>query len=88
MTAETVAQAAELATAAPLKPAIDCKRVAGIGNRNADMPATDLLAGLDHSEIPDTCTCTWSWGPPGFRWERIGIKEDCPWHRIGDMTHA
>jgi hypothetical protein len=33
---ETVAQAAELATVAPLKPAIDCKRVAGIGNRNAE----------------------------------------------------
>jgi hypothetical protein len=46
------------------------------------------LGGLDHSEIPDTCTCTWSWGPPGFRWERIGIKDDCPWHRIGDATRA
>jgi hypothetical protein len=52
------------------------------------MPTTDLLAGLDHSEIPDICTCTWSWGAPGFRWERVGIKEDCPWHRIGDATRA
>jgi hypothetical protein len=52
------------------------------------MMMTDLLAGLDHSEIPDACTCTWSWGPPAFRWERIGVKEDCPWHRVGDTLMA
>lgn len=46
----------------------------------------DLLAGLDHSEIPASCMCTWSWGPPGFRWERIGPKEDCPWHRLADQV--
>jgi hypothetical protein len=46
------------------------------------------LAGIDHSEIPDTCTCTWSWGPPGFRWKRIGVKEDCPWHKAGDALMA
>ena len=42
-----------------------------------------MVAGLDlyeHGRPPETCMCTWSWGPPGFRWERIGIKEDCPWH--------
>jgi hypothetical protein len=36
------------------------------------------------SDVPASCTCTWSWGPPSFRWQRIGIKEDCPWHKIGD----
>jgi hypothetical protein len=48
----------------------------------------DLLAGLDHSEIPGSCTCTWSWGPPAFRWARIGVKEDCPWHKAGDTLMA
>lgn len=37
------------------------------------------------SEIPASCTCTWSWGSPTWRWERIGVKEDCPWHRVADM---
>jgi hypothetical protein len=46
------------------------------------------LAGLGHPEIPDACTCTWSWGPPAFRWVRIGVKEDCPWHRAGDALMA
>ena len=36
------------------------------------------------SEIPSSCTCTWTWGPPSFRWERIGAREDCPWHKAGD----
>jgi len=40
------------------------------------------------SEVPASCTCTWSWGAPQFRWERIGPKEDCPWHWIGDALMA
>jgi hypothetical protein len=32
------------------------------------------------SDVPDSCTCTWSYGPPAYRWKRIGVKEDCPWH--------
>ncbi len=46
------------------------------------------VPGFDASEIPSACTCTWSWGPPGFRWVRIGVKEDCPWHRAGDALTA
>ena len=45
---------------------------------------TEQMADCAISEIPSSCTCTWSWGPPSFRWERIGPKEDCPWHRAGD----
>jgi hypothetical protein len=52
------------------------------------MVTPDLLAGLDHSEVPASCTCTWSWGPPSFRWERTGAKEDCPWHKAGDALMA
>ena len=26
--------------------------------------------------------------PPAGRWERIGAKEDCPWHKTGDTLMA
>jgi hypothetical protein len=40
------------------------------------------------SDVPDSCTCTWTYGPPDYRWRRIGVKEDCPWHKAGDALMA
>jgi hypothetical protein len=33
------------------------------------------------AEIPASCTCTWALSRAGLQhWQRIGPKEDCPWH--------
>ena len=41
-------------------------------------PTREAQAAI--SDIPESCMCTWTWGPPAWRWVRIGAKEDCPWH--------
>lgn len=48
-------------------------------------PDTDRTAADQTRDIPSSCTCLWTWGPPEFRWIRIGPKEDCPWHTVRQM---
>lgn len=43
-------------------------------------PPTARAAADKIRDIPENCTCMWTWGPPEFRWVRIAAKEDCPWH--------
>ena len=34
-------------------------------------------------DIPASCVCSWEWGPPLYRWLRIGKAPACPWHGGG-----